>query len=108
MKDNDEVVGLTEYSATLQRSDGRLTRDGMSCQEYEYEASISHAQTTVDIQHNKERPGVQKVFLQDIKALKASFDEYGNPFLKSSDDLLVIDTMNVVDKAIMTHCTKEQ
>ena len=38
---------------------------------------------------------------QDVQALKASFDEYGNPFLESSDDLLVLDTRDVADKAVV-------
>jgi hypothetical protein len=33
--------------------------------------------------------------------LKASFDEYGNPFLESSNDLLVPDTRDVADQAVV-------
>ena len=40
----------------------------------EFEASINHHQTLVDTRHHEERPGVQKAFLRDAKALNASFD----------------------------------
>lgn len=41
-----------------------------------------------------------------MQALKAAFVEYGNPFLETSDDLLVLDTKDVADKAIVdTLCT---
>ena len=33
--------------------------------------------------------------------MKASFDEYGNPFSDSSGDLLVLDTRDVADKAVV-------
>ena len=67
----------------------------------EFEASVISAQTSVDTCHHEERPGVQKAFLRDVKALKASFDEYGNPFLESSTDLLVLDTRDIADKAVV-------
>ena len=38
---------------------------------------------------------------RDVKALKASFDKYGNPFLESSGDLPVLDTRDVADKAVI-------
>ena len=64
-------------------------------------AQTLSAQTSVDTRHNEEQPGVQNAFLRDIKALKASFDEYRNPFLGSSNDLLVLDTRDIADKAIV-------
>ena len=29
------------------------------------------------------RPGVQKIFLEDVMSIKSAIGEYGNPFLKS-------------------------
>ena len=61
----------------------------------EFEASVNHTQTSVDICHHKEQPGVQKAFQQDEKSLKSSFNEFGNPFSESTSDLLVLDTRDV-------------
>jgi len=36
-----------------------------------------------------------------VKALKTSFEEYGNPFSESSSDLLVLDARGVADKEVV-------
>ena len=64
----------------------------------DFETSVNHSQVTTDTRHHEQRPGVQKAFLQDVMSLKATFDEYGNPFLESSGDLLVLDTRDIVDE----------
>ena len=94
VKDDGGAVGLTESPAALWLVDQR-------CLVNEFEASVISAQTFVDTRHHEERPGVQKAFLRYVKALKALFDEYGNPFLESSTDLLVLDTRNIADKAVV-------
>ena len=99
VKGNDGAVGLTESPAALKR--WIVSGPEMAHLFNEFEASINHHQTPVDTRHNEVLPGVQKAFLRDVKALKASFDEYGNPFLESSGDLLVLDTRNVADKAVI-------
>ncbi len=104
VKDDGGAVGLTESPAALQR--WMVIGPEMARLVNEFEASINRAQTSVDFRHHEQRPGVQKAFLRDVKALKTSFDEYGNPFLESSDDLLVLDTRDVADKAVVNNCTK--
>ena len=41
---------------------------------------------------------MQKIFLEDVMSLKSAIGEYGNPFLKTSSDLLVLDKRDVVEK----------
>ncbi len=41
-------------------------------------------------------------------SLKATFDEYGNPFLESSGDLLVLDTRDIVDETVVDAVNKVQ
>ena len=53
--------------------------------------------------HNKQRPGVQKIFLQDVMSLKSANGEYGNPFLETSTDILVLDTRDIVEKSIIAN-----
>ena len=51
-------------------------------------------------------PGIQKAFLQDVRPLKATFDEYGNPLLETSSDLLVLDTTDITDGAVIDTVNK--
>ena len=41
-----------------------------------------------------------------MKALKSAFDEYGNPFLESSSDLLVLDTKDITSEAVVDTVNK--
>jgi len=93
------VVQLVSLNHLLLFRDGWLV--DQRCLVKEFEASFNHHQTPVDTLHHEERPSVQKAFLRDVKALEASFDEYGNPFLESSGDLLVLNTRDVADKAVI-------
>ena len=43
--------------------------------------------------------GVQKIFMQDVMSVKSAIDEYGNPFLETSSDILVLDTRDIVEKS---------
>ena len=40
--------------------------------------------------------------LNDVRSLVAVLEEMGNPFLEDSEDLLVIDTRDVMDAAVAT------
>ena len=81
VKDDGGAVGLTESPAALQR--WMVSGPEMARLVNEFEASIIRAETSVDIRHHEERSGVQNAFLRDVKALKTSFDEYGNPFWRA-------------------------
>ena len=72
----------------------------------DFEASIHLSKHTVDVHHHEQRPGVQKSFLQDVKALKSAFDEYGNPFLDSSSYVLVLDTKHITSEAVIDTVNK--
>lgn len=99
VKDDGGAVGLTESPAALQR--WMVSGPEMARLINDFETSINRAQTSIDFRHHEQRAGVQKAFIRDVKALKASFDEYGNPFLESSDDLLVLDTRDIADRAVV-------
>ena len=43
--------------------------------------------------------GVQKIFLSDVRSVKSAIGEYGNPFLETSSDILVLDTRDIVEKS---------
>ena len=98
VKDDGGGVGLTESLAALRR--WMVSGPEMARLINDFEASIHHSKDTVDVRHHEQRPGVQKSFLYDVKALKSAFDECGNPFLESSSDLLVLDTKDITSEAV--------
>lgn len=50
--------------------------------------------------HHDQQPGVQVAFLKEVKTLVTVLEEMGNPFLEQSQDLLVIDTRDIVDTQV--------
>ena len=67
----------------------------------DFERSVNSALCTSDMRHHEQRIGVQTIFLQDVTSLKATIDEYTNPFLETSGDLLVLDTRDIVEKPVI-------
>ncbi len=98
MKEDGGAVGLTESPAALQR--WMVSGPEMAHLTNEFEASRNQGENIPDLRHHEQRPGVQKTFLQDVIALKAALDDYGNPFLESSGDLLVLDTRDIADEFV--------
>ena len=37
--------------------------------------------------------------MQDVMSVKSAIGEYGNPFLETSSDILVLDTRDIVEKS---------
>lgn len=48
------------------------------------------------IKHDKQS-GVQAAFMNEVKALVTVLEEKGNPFLEHRQDLLIIDTRDILD-----------
>ena len=65
----------------------------------EFEALQSHDQTT-EHRHHEQHLGVQTSFLKEVKSLVAVIEEMGNPFLEQSQDLLVLDTRDILDQSV--------
>ena len=42
--------------------------------------------------------GVQKIFMLDVMSVKSAIGEYGNPFLETCSDILVLDTGDIGEK----------
>ena len=82
VKDDAGAVGLTEGPAALQR--WMVSEPEMARVINDFERSVDCALYTSGTRHNEQRPGVQKIFLQDVTSLKATIDEYSNPFLETS------------------------
>ena len=66
------------------------------------EQTIKQQDSAGDLRHHHhdQQPGVQAPFLKEVKALVAVLEEMGNPFLEDSQDLLVIDTKDIMDTQV--------
>ena len=51
--------------------------------------------------HHEQTHNIQKVFAQHVSTLKDVFEEMRNSFLEHIDELLVLDTHDVMDSAVM-------
>ena len=54
-----------------------------------------------ETRHHEETPSVQKTFARDVRSLVAVIKELGNPFEEDSQDLLVLDTKEIADPAVI-------
>ena len=51
-----------------------------------------------DCRHHEQRKGVQKALKKQVKSLSTTITEMGNPFQESTNDLLVLDTWEIMFK----------
>ena len=56
--------------------------------------------------HHEEGLAAQKTFKRQVLDLVQAVNEFGNPFLEDSPELLTLDTRNVMDESVIeTVCT---
>ena len=67
----------------------------------EFESSCVHRNARVSTCHHDQTAGVQTSFAKDVHSLINVFEEMGNPFDEKSQDLLVLDTKEIVDSAVV-------
>ena len=60
----------------------------------------NHVIRSLNHRHHEQHLGVQTSFLKEVKSLVAVIEEMGNPFLEQSQDLLVLDTRDVLDPSV--------
>lgn len=102
VKGDGGAVGLTENANQLLRwmvsgpEMARIINDFESCQEM-----VKHSQSQgPDVRHHEQRKGVQSTFRKQVKAMCSTMEEMGNPFIERSEDLLVLDTRDIVDSSV--------
>ena len=66
----------------------------------EFEGSTKKKQDK-DRCHHEQKKHVQTAFARDVQALSRAIEEMGNPFCESSSDLLVLDSRNIADAAVV-------
>ena len=60
-----------------------------------------HPRNQEETRHHEETPSVQNTFARDVRSLVAVIKELGNPFEEDSQDLLVLDTKEIADPAVI-------
>lgn len=59
--------------------------------------------------HHEQHRSIQKTFLNEIMCLVAVIENTGNPFLENSEDLMVLDTRDILDASVgETVCNAEK
>ena len=54
------------------------------------------AKRTIEGLHHEQQPGVQSAFLKDVQSLTVVLQDMGNPFMEENNDLLVLDTKDIM------------
>ena len=103
VKGDGGAVGLTENSSQLQRwmvsgpEVSRVVGDFDNEVERVRRKEIKQG----DIRHHEEHTAVQKTFRKQVLSLCDTFEEMGNPFVEDSNDLLILDSKEVVDPEVV-------
>ncbi|CAG2205900.1 unnamed protein product [Mytilus edulis] len=102
VKGEGGVIGLTENASQLLR--WMVCGPEMARAVNEFELSqelIKHEQSKgPNVRHHEQVESKQKAFVKQVIALTATIEEMGNPFLEESEDLLVLDTRDIVDPKV--------
>ena len=97
VKGDGGAVGLTENHAALRR--WMVSGPEMARLIREFEGATEKRQE-IDRRHHDQKRNVQTKFAQDVQSLTRTIEEMGNPFTEYSNDLLVLNSRDVVDTAI--------
>ena len=100
VKGDGGAVGLTENPSALRRwmISGPETARLVS----EFEASMT---TEVEVQgadHHEVQRSSEVSFFKDMKSLVTTIEDFGNPFLEESEDLIVMDTKEIAGPTAVT------
>ena len=98
VKGDGGAVGLTENPATLRR--WMVSGPEMARLIEEFEVSTNKRNKT-DFRHHEQRKHAQITFGRDITSLTDVIKELGNPFAENSKDLLVLNSRDLADPAVI-------
>ena len=65
----------------------------------EFQISAGKTQN-IDLHHHEQKRHKQLAFARDVKTLRETIKEIGNPFTEDSSDLLILDSRNIVDVTV--------
>ena len=92
------AIGLTENPSALKR--WMLCGPEMARLIDEFESSMKGQTNNGILKHHDNTSQSQKCFRQDVMKLKDVLQEMGNPFEEQTDEIIVLDTRDVVDEDV--------
>ena len=92
-------IGLTDNAPALRR--WMVAGPEVARVIVEFEDFNMHPRNQEETRHHEETPSVQNTFARDVRSLVAVIEELGNPFEEDSQDLLVLDTKEIADPAVI-------
>ena len=99
IKGDGGAVGLTENAQALHR--WMVAGPEVSKVISEYENSCIGPRKQQSRRHHEQVPGVQKHFAKHVKDLVAAIQEMGNPYTEESNDLVTLDTKDVMNASVV-------
>lgn len=99
VKGDGGAIGLTDNPTALRR--WMVAGPEVARVIVEFEDFNLHPHDQEETRHHEETPSVQNTFARDVRSLVAIFEELGNPFEEDSQDLLVLDTKEIADTAVI-------
>ena len=97
-KESGGAIGLTTDPVALRRwmvAGPEVARIVTEFEQYAIKAQDASKQL-----HHEQYLSVQCAFQKDVQSLIAVFEEFGNPFLEKSQDLMVLDTRDIMDSSV--------
>jgi len=64
-------------------------------------SEFEERQAPSDERHHEQNQSTQKKFLEQVTALKAVFEDMGNPFMEESEDLYTLDSRIIMSQAVV-------
>ena len=98
IKGDGGAVGLTENESALRR--WTVAGPEVARVLKEFEATFE-PQKPNNQEHHEQTPSTQKTFFKDVKSLITAMEEYGNPFLEKSKDLIALETKDLMAEAVI-------
>jgi len=98
VKESGGAIGLTTDPLALRHWMVAGPEVARIVGEFEEYANITQ-EDSKNLRH-EQYCSVQQKFQKDLNSLIAVFEEFGNPFLEKEQDLLVLDTRDIMDKSV--------
>jgi hypothetical protein len=94
VKGEGGAVGLTGNPSALKR--WMIAGPEIARMVKEFETSATPSEATENLKHHEQVHSQQLSFRNDLQSVVRSFEDQGNPFMEEDEDLMAIDTKDVM------------
>ena len=99
VKGDGGAIGLMQNPAALRR--WMVSGPEIARLIEEFRAAMEKPEKKLDCLHHEQTHSMQVTFFNQVKALSNVIEEMGNPFTDESNDLLVLDSRDLADPAVI-------